>query len=180
MTPRTVVHGYPQEVPLREIGNDGQPFSRVLLYDGTIDNVTGYVLRDEVLGATADGKGDDPARTLVRDVLTVPDMLPLPRLFDRLLDRREHLALVVGEYGGTAGVVSMEDVIETLLGLEIVDESDHQHDMQEAAREKWLERAERLGIRPNHAAEDTRQLDAERDAAVKLGLTGGAPPKMEG
>ena len=180
MTPRTVVHGYPQEAPLSTIANDGQPFSRVLLYDGTIDNVTGYVLRDEVLGAAADGKGDAPARTLARDVLTVPHMLPLPRLFDRLLDRREHLALVVGEYGGTAGVVSMEDVIETLLGLEIVDESDHQHDMQEAAREKWLERAERLGIRPAHADEDARQLNAERDATVKLGLTGGGPPKLDG
>ena len=179
MTPRTVVHGYSEDVPLRTIADDGQPFSRVLLYDGSIDNVTGYVLRDEVLRATANGDGDQPARTLVREVLTVPDMLPLPRLFDRLLDGREHLALVVGEYGGTAGVVSMEDVIETLLGLEIVDESDHQHDMQEAARQKWLERAERLGIRPHQTEADVRQLDAERDATVKLGITGGEPPKLE-
>ena len=179
MTPRTVVHGYPQDVPLRTIADDGQPFSRVLLYDGSIDNVTGYVLRDEVLRATADGKGEEPARTLVRDVLTVPDMLPLPRLFDRLLDRREHLALAVGEYGGTAGVVSMEDVIETLLGLEIVDESDHQHDMQEAAREKWAERAERLGIRARHAQADAEQANAEHDAAVRLGITGGEPPALK-
>ena len=62
------------------------------------------------------------------------------RLFEQLLYKKEHIALVVDEYGGTSGLVTMEDIIETLLGLEIVDESDIQTDMQKLAREKWLKR----------------------------------------
>ena len=183
MTPRTVVVAYPEATPLREIADDGTPFSRLPLYHGTKDSVTGYVLRDDVLRAVADGRGGEPASALARDLLTVPDSLALPKLFDRLLERREHLALVVGEYGGTAGVVSVEDVVETILGLEIVDEVDHEHDMQAAARKQWSERAERLGL-VDHAA-DGAAVDAEaeraakdRQAAVQYGITGGEPPAV--
>ena len=72
--------------------------------------------------------------------------LTLSLLLERFLDSREHIALVVDEYGGTAGVVAMEDVVETVLGLEIVDEADKHRDMQELAREQWLRRAKRLGL----------------------------------
>ena len=179
MTPRTVVVAYPEATPLREIAGDGQPFSRLPLYGRSVDNVTGYVLRDDVLAALADGRGEAPAQTVAREILTVPDSLPLPRLFERLLERREHLALVVGEYGGTAGVVSVEDVIETLLGLEIVDEVDAEHDMQAAARRQWTERAARLGL-VHDGAEAARAdaAEAERQAAVRLGITGGEPPAV--
>ena len=183
MTPRTVVVAYPEGTPLREIADDGRPFSRLPLYRGTKDSVTGYVLRDDVLKAVADGRGGEAASSLARDVLTVPDSLALPRLFDRLLERREHLALVVGEYGGTAGVVSVEDVVETILGLEIVDEVDHEHDMQAAARERWAERAARLGLVAGSAEgaavdEAAAQAAKDREAAVKYGITGGEPPAV--
>jgi CBS domain containing-hemolysin-like protein len=179
MTPRTVVVAYPEETPLREIASDAQPFSRLPLTGRGIDNVTGYVLRDEVLGAVADGRGAEPASTVARDVLAVPDGLPLPKLFERLLERREHLALVVGEYGGTAGVVSVEDVVETLLGLEIVDEVDAEHDMQAAARRQWSERAARLGLVGDGAeAEAADAAEAERQSAVRYGITGGEPPAL--
>lgn len=177
MTPRTVIVAYPEDTPLKAIANDGKPFSRLPLYQRDRDHITGYVLRDDVLKAVADGQGSAPASTIVREVLTVPDSLPLPKLFDRLLDRREHLALVVGEYGGTAGVVSVEDVVETLLGLEIVDEVDHEHDMQAAARRQWSERAVRLGLveaAERGAAVD--QAERERQSAARLGITGGEPP----
>lgn len=178
MTPRTVLVAYPEDTPLRDIAGDGSPFSRLPLYRGDRDHVVGYVLRDDVLAAVADGQADAPASTVARDVLTVPDSLPLPTLFDRLLDRREHLAVVVGEYGGTAGVVTVEDVVETLLGLEIVDESDHEHDMQAAARARWQERAARLGL--VEAAAEARQQEAqaarEREATARTGITGGTPP----
>ena len=183
MTPRTVVVAYPETTPLREIADDGTPFSRLPLYHGSKDSVTGYVLRDDVLRAAANGRGGEPASALARDLLTVPDSLALPKLFDRLLERREHLALVVGEYGGTAGVVSVEDVVETILGLEIVDEVDHDHDMQAAARARWSERAARLGLVDGPA--DGAAVDAEaeqvakdRQAAVQYGITGGEPPAV--
>jgi hypothetical protein len=103
----------------------------------------------------------------------VPDTLPLPDLFERLLDRLEHIALVVDEYGGMGGIVTMEDVVETLLGLEIVDEADSVEDMQAMARQQWLRRARRLGIVPEDL-EDISQ--AERDAIIRLGITGGQKP----
>lgn len=186
MTPRTVIVAYPESTPLREIADDGKPFSRIPLYRGDRDHVTGFVLRDDVLKAVADDNGDDPASTVAREILTVPDSLALPKLFDRLLERREHVALVVGEYGGTAGVVTVEDVVETILGLEIVDEVDHEHDMQAAARKQWSERAVRLGL--VEAAEAEAALDEaaveqaakERQSAVRLGITGGEPPAVTG
>ncbi len=181
MTPRTVMVAYSEDSPIREIADDGQPFSRLPVYDGNRDHVTGLVLRDDVLQAFANGKPDMLASEIKRDILTVPDSLPLPELFERLLDRREHLALVVGEYGGTAGVATMEDVVETLLGLEIQDETDHDHDMQTAARERWAERAARLGLVEEGADPEAKLGEAvrEQQATVKFGITGGEPPAVE-
>jgi CBS domain containing-hemolysin-like protein len=181
MTPRTVLVAYPEDTPLGDIADDAQPFSRFPIYDGDRDHVTGYVLRDDVLHSLARDRQDRPAKEIAREILTVPNGLPLPELFERLLDRREHLALVVGEYGGTEGVVTVEDVVETLLGLEIVDEVDEEHDMQHAARRQWEERARRLGLVEGDAEE---ALDAigqaarEQRAAARHGITGGEPPKV--
>ena len=179
MTPRTVMVAYPEATPLAEIAGDGQPFSRIPLYGASRDNITGFVLRDEVLSAVADGRADDPAASVRRDVLTIPDSLPLPQVFERFLDERQHLAVAVGEYGGTAGVVTVEDVVETLLGTEIMDEVDDEHDMQAAARRQWKARAERLGL--SHAdveAADAARPTSEKEAAVRFGITGGEPPAV--
>jgi CBS domain containing-hemolysin-like protein len=81
-----------------------------------------------------------------RSLMVVPDMLPLDQLFKRFMDEKTHIALTVDEYGGTQGVVTMEDFIETLLGLEIVDEIDTVEDMQAMAREQWRKRALGLGL----------------------------------
>ncbi len=182
MTPRTVLVAYPESTPLGEIARDGTPFSRLPVYRDDRDHITGYVLRDDVLSATAHGQADEPASSVAREILTVPDSLALPTLFDRLLDRREHLALVVGEYGGTEGVVSVEDVVETILDLEIVDEVDHEHDMQVAARDRWAKRATRLGLvepgDPEGALDEAEQAVRQQKAVVRSGLTGGAPPTV--
>lgn len=181
MTPRPVLVAYPEDTPLRVIADDGQPFSRLPLYRRDRDDITGYVLRDDVLKAVADGEGDATAALLAREILTAPDSLPLPRLFERLLERREHLALVVGEYGGTAGVVSVEDIVETLLGLEIMDEVDADDDMQALARRQWEARAARLGLAvPADGGEAVEQIARERAATITTGITGGAKPPGEG
>jgi len=104
------------------------------------------VLKSDILLQAAGGEGEQPLTALKRPIAVIPAVLPLRELFERLLNERTQIALVVDEYGGTAGLVTQEDLIETLLGLEIVDEADTTHDMQQLARQKWLERARRLGV----------------------------------
>lgn len=174
MTPRTVMVAFPEATPLAEIAERDLPFSRIPVFQKDRDHVTGFVLKSDVFEALADDRHDATAGELKREILTVPDTLPLPRLFERLLERREHIALVVGEYGGTAGIATVEDVVETLLGLEIVDEADTEHDMQAAARERWRERAERLGLLDEQR--DEAQVGKEREAGIELGITGVQAP----
>jgi len=108
----------------------------------------------------ARGRGDRLLSELCREVLFVPEFINLRALFSQILADQEHFAVVVDEYGGFAGVITMEDVIETLLGLEIVDESDTTEDLRNAARQQWLRRAEKLGIElPDHAAAETIKRD---------------------
>ncbi len=90
--------------------------------------------------------GATPLSKIRRPLSVVPDTLDLHELFKRLMDDTAHIALAVDEYGGTQGVVTMEDFIETLLGLEIVDEVDTVEDMQAMAREQWRKRAHSLGL----------------------------------
>ena len=121
-------------------------FSRIPVYVNTQDHITGYVLKYQVLKLLVDGKGDEPLSTIRRDVLAVKESFPIPDLFSHFTAKREHIAVVVDEFGGTAGIVTMEDVIETLLGLEIVDETDKSSNMQEMARKQWEERARNVGL----------------------------------
>jgi len=163
MTPRTVMFAIPADktvdevVPRSALGGPSADdtirtatmvFSRIPVYRESQDDVAGYVLKDELFLAAARGMGDVPVGDLVRELMVVPDTLPVYELFERLLNGREHIALVVDEYGGVDGVVSMEDVLETLLGLEIVDEVDATDDMREMARKKWRERRAKLGTVP--------------------------------
>ncbi len=146
MTPRTVLFAAPETSSVSALVERQPFFSRIPIYDDDLDQVTGYVLKDAVLERLSAGLPETKLLEIRREILAVPHKLSLPELFDRLLERREHIALVVGKFGGTAGVVTMEDVIETLLGLEIVDEVDENMDMQQVARERWAERAAKMGI----------------------------------
>lgn len=177
MTPRTVTVAFSEDTPLAEVA-ETPTFSRLPLYDESLDHITGYVLRDEVLAAVADGRGAEPASTLRRDVLSVAHDLPLPQVFEQLLDRQEHLAIVAGDYGGTSGVVTVEDVIETLLDVEIVDEVDADQDMQAAARQRWENRARKLGLVLSEGGAAPAD-QKEREAVIGLGLTGGVPPSED-
>ncbi len=162
MTPRTVMFAIPADKTVDEVvpksalhgaADDTMRtatmiFSRIPVYREHQDDVAGYVLKDELFLAAARGMGEVPVGDLVRELLVVPDTLPVHELFERLLNEREHIALVVDEYGGVDGVVSMEDVLETLLGLEIVDEVDATEDMREMARRQWRQRRAKLGTIP--------------------------------
>ncbi|MCB9635746.1 MAG: HlyC/CorC family transporter [Sandaracinus sp.] len=162
MTPRTVMFALPATTTVGEIVPRGKLapgeriedtrqrstmiFSRIPVYRDTPDDVLGFVLKDVLFLNAARGELDKPVADLVRPLSVVPDSLPVPALFDRLVSARQHIALVVDEYGGVDGIVTMEDVIETLLGLEIVDEADRTVDMREMARRRWRERRDRLGM----------------------------------
>ncbi len=167
MTPRTVLVAYPETATVSELVEANRPFSRYPIYGENRDDITGYVLLSDALGAVAADDHNTPLSALRRDIVAVTESQPLLEAFDRLIEGREHIAVVVDGYGGTAGVATMEDVIETLLGLEITDETDRTEDMQLLARERWRRRAAGLGL----------VEDAERDATIRLGLTGGEPPK---
>ena len=148
MTPRTVILAFPQDWTIAQ-ALDAQaelPVSRLPVYEDSIDHITGFVLKSELLLAQARNKPDVPLSDLRRDIRAVPFTASLSHLLDVLASQGEHIALVVGDYGGTEGLVTLEDLVETLLGLEIVDEADTEIDMQRLARERWAKRAERMGL----------------------------------
>ena len=149
MTPRTVVVAGSDVETINHFfeAHQNLRFSRIPVYHkSNKDEVTGYVLKDDILAAIVKQEGDAPLDSLRRQAMMVSEDYPLPELFDRLLQRREHCVIVTDEYGGMAGMVTMEDVIETLLGLEIVDESDQEADMQDRARRNWEDRARAHGL----------------------------------
>lgn len=149
MTPRTVVISSDENTSLADFHarHSDLRFSRIPIYSESPDNVTGYFLKDEMLASLL--KTPDaaiPVSELRRDIIAVAEEFPILKLFTRFIETREHVALVLDEFGGKAGIVTMEDVIETLLGIEIVDELDDTEDMQALARKRWKERAQHLGL----------------------------------
>jgi CBS domain containing-hemolysin-like protein len=150
MTPRTVVESASACQTISEFFEQNRDlrFSRIPLYEkDSRDHVIGYLLKDELLAKIVDGAAQDAElRELRRDIIAVQEEHPIVELFNRFLSSREHIALVVDQFGGMSGIVTLEDVIETLIGVEIVDESDHAPDMQVLARRSWERRAKRLGL----------------------------------
>ena len=121
-------------------------FSRIPVFKNNPNNITGFILKDEVLEQVIEGHGNKALSTLKREIyVTVPET-PIPQLFEIFIKNKNHISLVTDEYGNNIGLVTMEDIIETLLGLEIMDESDNIEDMQLMARKNWEKRAKRLGL----------------------------------
>ena len=162
MTPRTVVTALHIDVSVSEASKTTlqHAFSRLPVYETDMDDVTGVVLRDEVLALEAQDKGQAPLSDLRREMKRVSAGMSLPNLLEHFLESRQHMALVVDAYGGTQGIVTLEDVIEALLGMEIMDEMDSVEDMRVLARKQWLARAEKLGI---DAGQMTKTKYEERD-----------------
>lgn len=148
MTPRTVVAALQQDTIVSDAASEmlTHAFSRFPVFGKDIDDIVGLVLRDEILALEAKGEGEKPLHAVKRDIQHIEADISLPALLEHFLDSRQHIALVVDTYGGTKGIVSLEDVIEALLGMEIMDEMDNVEDMRLLARRQWLERAKKLGI----------------------------------
>lgn len=148
MTPRTVIVALQADLTVAQAlqSEPESVFSRLPLYHSDLDDISGFVLRDDLLLAMAQDQGDVRLASLQREILTVSGEMPLSGLLEFFLNQRQQIALVVGEYGGTRGLVTLEDAVETLLGLEIVDELDPVVDMQALARQQWAKRARALGL----------------------------------
>lgn len=148
MTPRIVVSALQKDLTVREAleAPDKMPFSRMPIYGVDLDSIKGFVLREDLLMAQNQGRGHVKISEFHREVVLVLSTTLLSRLLETLLEQRQHIAIVVGEYGETKGVVSLEDVVETLLGIEIIDEGDKVEDMRQLARQMWAKRAKRMGI----------------------------------
>jgi CBS domain containing-hemolysin-like protein len=151
MTPRTVmsIEDENQSVETFFKNNANIKFSRIPVYTDNQDNITGLVLKDEVFKEMAFGNGKKLLTDIKRNIIIINRSMPIPRLFEQLIESKNHMALIVDEYGSVSGLVTMEDVIETLLGLEIMDERDDVPDLQLLARKSWEARAKRLGLIDN-------------------------------
>lgn len=144
MTPRTVVVSAPGDATFRQFYDmqDELIFSRIPVRGGDSAELLGYVLKDEVLEHIVDGEEGRELSSIMRPILSVPASKSIFELFDDLMQAREHIANVVDGYGSTVGIVTMEDIVETLLGAEIMDETDRIADMQALARRKYRARTD--------------------------------------
>jgi len=140
ITPRVVVFSANEENTLDNFSKELKKikFSRIPLYSQQIENITGYIFLQDYIEKISNKKNlNIKLKTIRRDILKVPDSINVFALFNQLLEKKEHISIVIDEYGGFVGIVTLEDILETLIGLEIIDESDQEVDMQKFARQKW-------------------------------------------
>ena len=139
LTPRTVVHALDASLTVNQAQAElaDVPFTRLPVYEDSLDSVVGLALRPMLHKAEREGAGEKPISEFIIPLQRVSGELPVLRLLDLFIKRREHMFLVEDEYGQTEGIVTLEDAVETLLGREIMDESDTVEDMQELARSKY-------------------------------------------
>lgn len=180
MTPRTVIFALPEDMTIKEAWPviSRKPFSRIPVYSHSVDTITGFILKDDVLIHSTqdcappeiqDNEANDelslqqsdehhetgnsslsieaPLNVLKRELLIVPASISVTSLFEQSLKDRHHIAVVVNEHGGTEGLVTLEDLIESIIGMEIVDETDRVEDMRILAKKRWIERARKMGIK---------------------------------
>lgn len=145
MTPRVVVETASEDMTIEEFYRNKRylHYSRIPVYSGQPENISGFVFRQDVMENLANDKFSRVLKEIIKPIVVVPETQPLTILWEKLLTEKAHIALVVDEYGGFEGIVTLEDIIETILGLEIIDERDMVADMQQYARERWKERKEK-------------------------------------
>lgn len=137
MTPSIVVESACQDLTVKDFqAKQSWSFSRIPVYAGDKDYITGYVLKDAVLKLLSEDQFHVKLSDLKRPILTFREEEPVFQIWEKMLEKREHISVIIDEYGGLRGLVTMEDIIETMTGVEIVDEDDVAVDMQALAKEK--------------------------------------------
>jgi CBS domain containing-hemolysin-like protein len=140
MTPRTVVLAFQQDETIGEViaSNPVIPHSRIPVYGNNIDDIVGFALRYDLFKMVAEGQESMTLKELARPIHSVPETLTVARVLQEFMTRQQHIFLVLDEYSGTSGIITMEDAIESLLGAEITDESDLVADMRQLAEQRYL------------------------------------------
>ena len=145
MTPRTVIYSLQAQQKVSEVLQIGVPsYNRIPIVDEDAEDVVGIVYRRDILSSAAEGREDIPIQNLSRGAHFVVETLTLDRVLHMFLERRQHLFVVIDEYGGLAGVVTLEDVLEEIIGREIVDETDEVVDLRELARRRRRQAMENI------------------------------------
>ena len=147
MTPRTVAFMLPSDATIEALlaNHEAEAFSRIPLYCEDQDDIVGYVLQREVLKAKADGADTNSSlEKLMRPIPFIPEVATVGSAMSQILDRREPIAIAIDEHGGVSGLVTLEDLTETVLGVEIVDESDRIVDQRQVASTLRDQRMERM------------------------------------
>lgn len=145
LTPRSVIHSISEDTSVTEALDleETKQFTRIPVYKDEPDNVTGLVTNRELLIAEREGNSEMAVNQLAKPVSRVSEQLPVQQLLDLFIKKQEHLFLVDDEYGQIAGIVTLEDAIETMLGREIIDETDTVDDLQQLAKAKYRKRLRR-------------------------------------
>lgn len=148
MTPRIVVVTADEEMTLKEFLENKEflHFSRIPIHKNNKDNITGYIFRQLVFEKLAEDQFDLKLKDIKRDILIFPRNKTLFDAWDEMLKRKEHISLVTDEYGGMDGITTLEDIIESLLGFEIIDEKDKVEDMQQYAIKRWKEKQKKYEL----------------------------------
>lgn len=148
MTPRTVVFSLAETTTVETFfhRDDQVRFSRIPIYRGNPDHIIGFVLRSDLLLAQARGNSGKDMSHYLRDIGALLNTTLLSRAFEEMLRQRTQIMQVVNEYGTARGIITLEDILETVLGLEIVDEGDQAEDMRKVAQNLWRRRAKKLGL----------------------------------
>ena len=156
MTPRVVCEIAPESMTLKSFYKNKhfRHHSRIPVYADNDEYITGYILRMEALQLMAEDKFDTTLGEIRRDVATFDEDTSLDLIWDEMLSKDEQIAIIINEYGSLQGILTLEDVIETLLGSEIVDENDTVRDMQQLAREKWKKVKVKRPVREEGAKEN--------------------------
>jgi len=148
MTPRVVAAIAPESMKIKSFYKDKRYLhhSRIPVYADNDEYITGYILRMDALQLMAEDKFDVTLGSIKREIESFPEDTSFEQIWQKMLESNEQIAVIIDEYGCFQGIVTMEDIIETILGEEIVDERDVVTDMQELARQKWAKRAAQLKI----------------------------------
>jgi len=139
MTPRTVVMAFQQDMTVGEVLANYRlmPYSRIPIYDESTDDIKAFVLRHDVFRRAADDQDQVKLKDFAREIHAIPETNSVAQVLDEFIKVQEHIFLVIDEYGGTAGIITLEDTVETLLGIEITDESDVVEDLRKLAAQRY-------------------------------------------
>ncbi len=162
MTPRTVMFALPERLTVGEAMQKHPliPYSRIPLYKDNYDSISQFVLRFDLLAAAARDQDHLPITAFARPLLTIPETLSVSRTLEQFIKTKQHIFLIFDEFGGTSGLLTMEDVIESLLGVEITDESDIAEDLRTLAEQRYTRKREVLKLFSEEQHSDTANADA--------------------